>query len=314
MDENIIKEIFRLVINILMAVCGILWKKPKWFLQRIWDVFFGMSDVSLREQPPEPKVWGDTGEDTWPATPEAPREIKLEPESKPAPEPKPKLETKPELDTEPKPESYFVPKSVQKQEPPRETEVKAYLPPPPSIPELPDGYGDNRIVLMVRDPLWLFTYWEIRKDVLKGVLNTLGPLAHRSKAVIRLYDVTDIIFNGNNAHRRFDTDGALESKNWYLHVGVPDRVFCAEIGILTANGTFRILARSNTVRTPRTTVSDIVDEKWMSIDSLYEKVFVPMDFSVSEVVFIRAEGRPPEEPAADSSSSDHFSSLAALKK
>jgi hypothetical protein len=304
MDENIMKEIFRLVIDILMAVCEILWKKPKWFLQRVWDVFFGMSDVSSREQSPEPKVWGDTGEDTWPTTPEAPREIKLEPESKPEPKPEPETEA----------ESEPVPEPVQKQELPRETEAKAYPLPPPSIPELPDGYGDNRLVLMVRDPLWLFTYWEIRKDVLKGVLNTLGPLAHRSKAVIRLYDVTDIIFNGNNAHHRFDTDVALESKNWYLHVGLPDRVFCAEIGILTANGTFRILARSNTVRTPRTTVSDVIDEKWMSIDSLYEKVFVPMDFSVSEVVFIRAEGRSPEEPATHSSSFDHFSSLAALKK
>lgn len=302
MDENIIKEIFRLVIYILMAVCAILWRKPKWILQRVWDVFFGMSDVSSREQPSEPKVWGDTGEDTWPTTLEALREIKLAPESKPASEPEPETKSEP------------VSEFVRKQEPPRETEAKAYPPLPSNIPELPDGYGDNRIVLMVRDPLWLFTYWEIRKDVLNGVLNTLGPLAHRSKAVIRLYDVTDIIFSGNNAHHRFDTDVTLESKNWYLHVGLPDRVFCAEIGILTANGTFRILARSNTVRTPRMTVSDVIDEKWMCIDSLYEKVHVPMDFSVSEVVFIRAEGRSPEEPAADSSSSVHFSSLAALKK
>ncbi len=310
MDENIMKEIIRLVIDIIMAVCEVIWKKPKWFLQRAWDVFFWMSDVSSREQSPEPKVWGDTGEDAWPTTPEAPRDIKPEPE----PEPEPKPELKPEPKLEPKTESYLVPKPAQKQEPQRETEARVYPPPPSSIPELPDGYGDNRIVLMVRDPLWLFTYWEIRKDVLNGVLNSLGPLANRSKTVIRLYDITDIIFNGNNAHRRFDTDVALEQTNWYLHVGSPDRVFCAEIGILTANGTFRILARSNTIRTPRTTVSDVIDEKWMGIESFYEKVFTPMDFCVSEVVFIRAEGRPPEEPAADGSSSDHFSSLAALKK
>ena len=70
MDENIMKEIFRLVIDILMAVCEILWKKPKWFFTAGMGRVFGMSDVSSREQSseqsPEPKVWGDTGEDTWP--------------------------------------------------------------------------------------------------------------------------------------------------------------------------------------------------------------------------------------------------------
>ncbi len=289
MDKDIIKEIFRLVIDILVAVCEILWKKTKWVLRRLWDVFFRMADVSPREHAPEQKVWGDTGEDTWPAAPEAPSEIKQEPEQEP------------------------VQKPEQKREPQRETETNAYQP-PPSVPELPDGYGDNRIVLMVRDPLWLFTYWEIRKDVLNNVMNTLGPLAYRAKTVIRVYDVTDIIFNGNNAHHRFDTVVTLESKNGYLYVGLPDRVLCAEIGILTANGTFRILARSNTVRTPRADVSEVVDEKWMCIDSLYEKVYVPMDFSISELVFKRAEGRSPEEPGAALTSSDPFSSLAALKK
>ncbi|MBI5307473.1 MAG: DUF4912 domain-containing protein [Planctomycetes bacterium] len=148
MDKDIIKEIFRLIIDILVAVGEILWKKTKWVFRRLWDVFFRMADISSRKHTPEQKVWGDTGEDTWPTAPEAPREIKQEPE--------------------------------QKREPQRETETNAYSPPPPSVPELPDGYGDNRIVLMVRDPLWLFTYWEIRKDVLNSVMNTLGPLAYRA--------------------------------------------------------------------------------------------------------------------------------------
>ena len=145
MNKDIIKEIFQLVINILVAVCEILWEKTKECFRQFWDVFFGMADVSSREQVTEQKVWGDTGEDTWPAAPEAPREIKQE----------------------------------QEQEPQQKTEIaeiKVYPPPPTSIPELPDGYGDNRIVLMVRDPLWLFAYWEIRKGVLNKVLNTPRPL------------------------------------------------------------------------------------------------------------------------------------------
>lgn len=265
--------------DILAALCEILWKKIKGGWRRFWDVYFGVADVSSREAVSEQKVWGDTGEDAWPSAPETPPEIK------------------------------------QEQEPQQKTEAETATPPPSSIPELPEGYGDNRIVLMVRDPLWLFSYWEIRKDILNNVLKTLGTLAHRAKAVIRVYDVTDIIFNGNNAHCRFDVEVTLEAKNWYLHVGLPNRTLCAEIGMLTANGTFRILARSNTVRTPRVNVSEVVDEKWMCIESLYKKVYEPMDLSISEFVFKRAAGQSPEEPGADiSSSSDTLSSPAALKK
>ena len=81
----------------------------------------------------------------------------------------------------------------------------------PKTPELPDAYGDNRIVLMVRDPEWLFTYWELRKDVVDSARNALIPLAESAKTILRVYDVTDIIFNGHNAHKYFDievTDGA----------------------------------------------------------------------------------------------------------
>ena len=34
----------------------------------------------------------------------------------------------------------------------------------------PPGYGDNKIVILVRDPWWIFTYWEIRQDKEQDVL------------------------------------------------------------------------------------------------------------------------------------------------
>jgi len=289
MDKDSVKEIFLLVIDIIVAVCEILWTRIKGGFQRFWDVFFRIADVSSREPAAEQKVWGNTGDDTWPSTPEEPREINQEqaPQVKEA-----KTET-----------SLFSPP----------IRIQTPAPPPSSIPELPDGYGDNRIVIMVRDPIWLFAYWEIRKEVFDRVMNTLGALTNRTKAVIRVYDVTDIVFNGNNAHHRFDVDVTLEAKNWYIHAGLPDRVLCVEIGMLTANGTFRILARSNTVRTPRADVSDIVDEKWVCIESLYKKAYEPMDLSLSEFVFKRAEGQSPDESGADMPLSGTVSSPAVLK-
>ncbi|MCM8781974.1 MAG: DUF4912 domain-containing protein, partial [Candidatus Omnitrophica bacterium] len=51
----------------------------------------------------------------------------------------------------------------------RVEEAKYYLGPWPEYksPEefrFPAGYGDNRIVIMVRDPWWVFAYWEITSE------------------------------------------------------------------------------------------------------------------------------------------------------
>ena len=250
MGKGVIKEIFLLIFEVIKALCEMLWKKIKGFIGLIWQRFFGMADVSIIEKAEE-QEWGVTGEDKWPIAPEEPP-VELK-------EAQPKFEQK---------EAVYV----------------------PAIPELPESYGDNRIVLMVIDPEWLFTYWEIRKDVLDSVLNSLGTLARSAKLVLRVYDVTDIIFNGNNAHKYFDIEVTGGAQSWYIYVGEPNRSFCADIGFLAPNGTFRILSRSNTARTPRASVSEVVDEKWMSIEELYEyeKVCVPTGYSISEFVFERA--------------------------
>lgn len=252
MDKDIVKEIFLLILEVIKAFCEMICKGIKNFFSLIWDRFFGMADVSSIEKA-EVQEWGVTGEDTWPTAPKSPS---VQPE-----EPQPGIE--------------------------RKEAVAVYA---PTIPEPPDSYGDNRIVLMVRDPEWLFTYWEIRKEIMNNVLNTFGSLAHSAKIVLRVYDVTDIIFDGNNAHKYFTIEVSGGARSWYIHVGEPNRSFCVDIGFLTPNGTFRILSRSNTVRTPRAGVSEVTDETWMSIAELYEKVnvYALMGLGISESVFERA--------------------------
>ncbi|HJW85656.1 MAG TPA: DUF4912 domain-containing protein [Syntrophales bacterium] len=249
MDKDIVKEIFLLTFEIFKALCEIVWKKIKGLVALMWDRFFGLADAS-REEPAQ-QEWGVTGEDEWPIAPEAPP-VKQE-------EPQQRVETK-------------------------EIEI-VYT---PKTPELPDAYGDNRIVLMVRDPEWLFTYWELRQDVIDSARNTLIPLAEGAKTILRVYDVTDIIFNGYNAHKYFDIEVAGGVRSWYIHAGEPNRSFCVDIGFLAPDGTFRVLSRSNIVRTPRMGVSGVVDEEWMSIEELYEKAYVPMGRGISESVFERA--------------------------
>jgi len=135
--------------------------------------------------------------------------------------------------------------------------------------ELPQGYGSTRVVLMVRDPFWLHAYWEIAADVSETVVAALGPEGWQlGRKTLRVHDVTDIEFDGTNAHRTMDIDISNGANNWYINVERPNRSYCAELGLVGPDGRFVLLSRSNVVRTPRAGPSEVVDEEWMTISAI----------------------------------------------
>ncbi len=140
--------------------------------------------------------------------------------------------------------------------------------------DLPQRYGDHHITLMVRDPWWLYAYWEVdpgREQALRETIKRQGeePIG----SYLRVYDVTDVEFNGTNAHRFFDIELAGMAENWYIHVEQSDRSYIVDIGIKSRPGRFYTLARSNQVRTPRVGPSDQIDEEWMCPDEDFWKLF-----------------------------------------
>lgn len=138
----------------------------------------------------------------------------------------------------------------------------------------PHGYGDNKIVLLARDPWWVFAYWEIAKDKEDEALRKLESAGEKvQKSVLRVYDITDVNFNGRNAHSFFDIDLKGLATNWYINVNSPDRAWIVDIGIVSDKGNFYLLARSNTVRTPRFGMSDKLDAEWMMPEEEYWKMF-----------------------------------------
>ncbi len=133
--------------------------------------------------------------------------------------------------------------------------------------EIPSGYGDIRITLMVRDQQWLHAYWELPGWKVEEMTSLMGHETFRnSKKVVRVYDVTGIKFTGMNANRTFDISVGDASKSWYINTGAPDRSYCVDIGYLTPDGKFYVAARSNIVSTPPEGMSEVVDEEWITID------------------------------------------------
>src|SRR5207247_4842237 len=131
--------------------------------------------------------------------------------------------------------------------------------------ELPRAYGCDRIVLLPRDPWWVFTYWEITPATRVHALRALAAEAEGARELLRVYDVTFITFTGDNAWQSFDVGLPPGADHWYLHVGRPAASFCVEIGLATPGGRFLPLARSDVVTTPRATPSPDTAVRWVEI-------------------------------------------------
>jgi len=134
------------------------------------------------------------------------------------------------------------------------------------LQELPDNYGDNQVYLLVRDPYWLYAYWEIQEDYQRRHLAKLGGSWESVISVLRVYDTTE---EGKSPSV---SDIVLQnmSKCWYINTQ-PNHSYFAEIGLLHCDGRFLCLACSNHVTTPRSGMSEIIDDQWMSID--FDKMY-----------------------------------------
>lgn len=137
--------------------------------------------------------------------------------------------------------------------------------------ELSRRYGEDRITAMVRDPYWIFAYWEVTPHGLERARRKLA--GEDAPVVLRVYDVGGIEFTGENANNSRDIEVGAKTDNWYINTGSPGNTYCVDIGLLARDGSFSTIARSQCVSTPRATPSDKVDDRWMSPEGEFEQVY-----------------------------------------
>ena len=140
---------------------------------------------------------------------------------------------------------------------------EALFTPEQNLPtELPFSYGETKLVLLVRDPYWAYSYWDFSGETWNWAQKKLSEDSSL-KPMIRVHDL--------DGQRYYDLLISLEAKNWYLHLGTPDRRYVAELGIGDGNSRFYLIARSNEVRTPRDSPSNIIDPEWNDRD--FEEIY-----------------------------------------
>jgi hypothetical protein len=157
-------------------------------------------------------------------------------------------------------------------------QAKFYTPQAPKAPrlmpqDLPYQYSQDKIVSQARDPWWIHVYWEVQPGTYERLKNELKEHFYKAKRILRVYDVSYIIFNGTNAHRFFDIQINEHANNWYIDTGGPGRSWCVDLGLKLADGRFIMIVRSNTVTTPLEGPSWITDEEWMIPEDMFARLY-----------------------------------------
>lgn len=140
-----------------------------------------------------------------------------------------------------------------------------------TVQELPSHYGENQLILMVRDPYWVYSYWEVRREKIEEGVRALGSPLHEMRWILRVHPAMSA--GAASSFKPFDVEIDPNARNWYLHLSPPGASFYAELGLLDRSGKFFRLVLSNTVTLPSDRPSDIIDERWMTTEEEFKKLY-----------------------------------------
>jgi hypothetical protein len=135
--------------------------------------------------------------------------------------------------------------------------------PAPVVPgggrDLPRAYGLNRVVLLARDPWWLFAHWEISPVERIEALRTLGGEGEGACEVLRVHGP-----EGDGLPPR-DIDLEPGAGRLHFRVDHPGRTYRVDVGLRTSSGRFIALVSSNAVTTPPAAPSPDLGVRWVAI-------------------------------------------------
>ncbi|MCM3716818.1 DUF4912 domain-containing protein [Fictibacillus phosphorivorans] len=126
---------------------------------------------------------------------------------------------------------------------------------------MPFEYKEASACLMPHTPESLYVYWSFSESIKNMAEHHFRTKWEDLPGVLKVYDVTDIIFYGHNAHRTFEIDLPPMTNNWFLNSLEPDRTYIVDIGTRTFDGSFFTLLRSNPAETGSAETNSSYDEK-----------------------------------------------------
>ena len=141
--------------------------------------------------------------------------------------------------------------------------------------DIPWGYGLDRVTAMTVDPERLYVYWEVTDQAIERARAGLGPGGQDAWLNLRVYDVTNRIFDGTNAHGYFDHSVSRTDRQWFFLLGRPTSTAIVEVGLKSSEGYFVRIARSGRVDFPRREPASRGGVEWLTVHSASGEVGAP---------------------------------------
>jgi len=139
--------------------------------------------------------------------------------------------------------------------------------------ELPESYGDHRIVASAKDPHGIYIYWELDEEKLEQARNALDADPASLGSILRVYEVTGRKSTEDKPGLYFDLPVDMGSKSAYLRVDRDDCEYVIAIGLISDDSRFAPVCYSNRVRTPKGSVSESRDSQWDISDEDFSELY-----------------------------------------
>lgn len=109
---------------------------------------------------------------------------------------------------------------------------------------------EDRLFAAAREPSAIFACWQIGISRRRLIEQHFAKPWEQLPLCLQVYDVTDIVFEGDNAHSVRRTSISALADNWYIEGLAEDRTYIVDYGLLTPEGRFFCLLRSAPVAAP----------------------------------------------------------------
>ena len=150
----------------------------------------------------------------------------------------------------------------------------------------PRGFTGDHVALAMVRPRHGYLHWHVLQSTSDRLGDELGQAFSEARLIVRIHDVTDIVFDGRNAHMSFDLEVSPLHGKRYFPVNHVARNLLAEVGFRLRDGSLHVLARSGPAFFDRDRPSGRFDLSGLYVDAQFRRV-LPVENVLDAPVYER---------------------------
>jgi hypothetical protein len=137
--------------------------------------------------------------------------------------------------------------------------------------QIPSSYGEDRLMLQVKNPKTAHLYWEYRLEKIYKICRQAGYKGlEDAPLILRVYNLS----LGSDYNVYYDINITADNNRWYLNDLAPANTYEVKLGVLDKFGNIHPVLESNRVSMPNNKISDILDEEWMTVKETMDIIYL----------------------------------------